>query len=123
MKNSKFRGPENPETKKLVAMLEKAARKGKARIWSDVAEFLLKPARQRKAHALNLYKLDKLAKDGDVIVIPTNLLGVGETSKKITVGVFRSSKSAEQKLGKNLVSIQELVQKHPDGKNVRIIVG
>jgi large subunit ribosomal protein L18e len=120
MKKSKFRGPESDETKKLVALLEKTARKSKAGVWKVIAEFLLKPARRKKAKAVNLFKLDKFAKDGDVIVIPSVLLGQGELKKKITVAAFRASKSAKAKLGSSLVSIKSLAEKNPQGKNVRI---
>lgn len=121
MKKSKFRGPENPETKKLVAVLEKAARKHGAGVWASVAKFLLKPSRKRK-EGVNLYKLEKVAKEGDVIVIPGVLLGVGEVKKKITVAAFKASKGAREKLGASLVSIAQMVEKNPEGKKVKIVV-
>lgn len=123
MKKSKYRGPENLETRKLVVLLEKAARKNKAAIWKDVAELLLSPARKRKARSVNVYKLDKLLKAGETAVIPTTLLGIGTTSKDFVVGAFRASDGARLKLGKKLVSISEIVRKNPSGKGVRIIIG
>ncbi len=122
MKKSKFRGPENTETKMLVALLEKTARKTGAGVWASVAKFMLKPSRKKKDKAVNLYRLEKIAKEGDVIVIPSVLLGVGEVKKKITVAAFKASKSAREKLGKNLISIGELVEKNPEGKKVKIVV-
>ncbi|MFH1057002.1 MAG: 50S ribosomal protein L18e [Candidatus Micrarchaeota archaeon] len=121
MKKSKFRGPENSQTNALVALLQKTARKTKAGVWNSVAEFLLKPARRKKEKAVNLYKLEKICSDGDVVVIPGVLLGVGDLKKKITVAAFRASKSAREKLGGRLVSIRSLVEKNPEGKKVRII--
>ncbi|MBS3069937.1 50S ribosomal protein L18e [Candidatus Micrarchaeota archaeon] len=123
MKKSKFRGPENAELKALVAMLEKTARKSHSGVWATVAEFLQKPARVKKNKAVNLYKLEKIAKDGDTIVVPSVLLGVGELKKKITVAAFKASKSAREKLGKNLISVREMAEKNPEGKKVRIILG
>ncbi|MEM4254914.1 MAG: 50S ribosomal protein L18e [Candidatus Norongarragalinales archaeon] len=123
MKKSKFRGPESSEVKALVAFLEKTVRKSHSRAWASVASFMLKPARVKKGKAVNLYKLEKIAKDGDVIVIPGVLLGVGDLKKKITVAAFKASESARAKLGKNLVSIRALAEKNPEGKKVRIVIG
>ena len=41
------RGPENIETRKLVAFLEATGRKNKARVWLAMASLLQKPSRAR----------------------------------------------------------------------------
>ena len=121
MKKSKFRGAENPRVKKLIALLEQAARKSKSGAWALVAEFLQKPARGKKK-GVNLYKIDKLANDGELVVVPSVILGEGSLSKKVEVAAFKASKSARDKLGSKLLTIEKAIQKNPSGKKVRIIV-
>ncbi len=120
MKKSKFRGPESLETIKLLGFLEKTARKNKSGAWRVIAEFMLKPARRKKGKVVNLFKLEKFAKDGDVIVVPGVLLGQGELKKKITVAAFKASASAKAKLGSSLISLRALAEKNPEGKKIRI---
>ena len=120
MKKSKFRGPESNRVRKTIALLEKAARKSKARSWAAVAEFLKKPAR-RKKRGVNLFKLEKFARDGETIVVPSTVLGEGSLTKKVEVIAFKATKSARQKLGAKLVPLEKAVEKNPDGKKVRIM--
>ena len=119
---NRSRGPESLKTVGLIALLEKTSRKSKSRVWAVVAEFLKKPARAKKDKAVNLFKLERISKDGDVVVIPGVLLGTGVLKKKITVSAVRASKSAVAKLGANLVSLESLVQKNPEGKKVKIVI-
>ena len=126
MKKSKFRGPESAHTKKLIALLEKTARKNKEKgkeggAWSALAEFLKKPARKKK-NGVNLFKIDKLSREGDFIVVPSIVLGEGSLSKNIRVFAFKASKSAREKLGGKLLPLEKAVEENPQAKNVRIII-
>ncbi|HIH19659.1 TPA: 50S ribosomal protein L18e [Candidatus Micrarchaeota archaeon] len=121
MKNSKFRGPENPRVKKLIALLEKSVRKGKSGAWALVAEFLQKPSRGKKA-GVNIYKIERIAQDGDFVVVPTAILGEGTLTKKIEIACLKASKSAREKLGAKLLTLEQAIEKNPSGKKVRVIV-
>ena len=121
MKKSKFRGPESARTNAVIALLEKTARKNKARVWKVVAEFLRKPSRSKKK-GVNLFKIDRFARDGELIVVPSVLLGHGSVSKNVHVAAFKASKSAKEKLGAKLLPLEIAVERHATGKNVRIIV-
>jgi large subunit ribosomal protein L18e len=112
----------NIQTQGLVQELKKKSIEEKVAIWKRIATDLEKPTRQRRI--VNLFSLDKNAKDNEVVVVPGKVLGTGNISKKITVAAYTISKSAEEKLkssGSSTMSIYELLEKNPKGKNVRIL--
>ncbi len=116
-------GPTNEQLRMLIRFLRKASREYGARIWRYVAELLEKP--RRKRIAVNVGKLNRLCNDGDVVVIPGKLLGGGVIHKKVTVAVFKCSKSAYEKIvsaGGKVISIPELVRMNPKGSHVKIII-
>lgn len=116
-------GPTNQYLRKLIVYLEKASKKNNAKIWKYVAELLSKP--RRKRIEVNLYKIDKLAKDNDTVLIPGKVLGIGEVNKKVKIAAWKFSEAALKKLKeKNIevLSIKELVEKNPKGSNVKIII-
>ncbi len=117
------KGPENPNVIALIAFLEKASRKNKAPVWKQVAGLLQKPS--RKKGSVNLYEIDKHAKEGETIIVPSKLLGIGKLSKKITIAAASfsaSAKAAIEKAGSKIVSIKKLAETNPKGSKTRIIV-
>ena len=114
-------GPTNTEAQQLIAALKQIALSENAPIWTRIADDLEKPSRQRRI--VNIYKLEKFAKDGDVIIVPGKVLGMGEIHQKVKVAAFTFSQQAVDKIhgaGGQTLGISELVQKNPKGKNVRI---
>ncbi|HSB57412.1 MAG TPA: 50S ribosomal protein L18e [Nitrosopumilaceae archaeon] len=106
----------------MAKELKEASRKNKAPIWSRLAELALKPSSARRT--INISKIDKLTKNGDVIVVPGKVLGTGGMSHKITLCSFSISNSGAQKIlqqGGNILSYSELIKNHPTGKGVTII--
>lgn len=116
----KLTGPSNYQLQKLLVELEGAGKTNK--FWKRIAKDLNKPTRLRRT--INVYKIDKFARDGETIVVPGKVLSVGEISKKVEVAALNFSQEAKRKIteakGKTL-SIQELWEKNPEGKNVRIL--
>ncbi|MCP4763113.1 MAG: 50S ribosomal protein L18e [archaeon] len=115
----KVTGPSNHYTRVLIRELWKTRRN----IWKNVSEILGKPARIHPE--INLYRLNKITKDGDICVIPGKILGSGNLDHKITVGTLKISDLAKEKLAKancNVLTIEQLVEKYPTGSGVRIIV-
>lgn len=112
----------NPELIKLIRTLKKKSRQNEARIWRDIADRLAR-SRQRRA-TVNLSQLNRHTEKGETVAVPGKVLGAGKIDHPIKVAAFAFSKQAETKIlgskGKCL-SIQELVEKNPKGKNVRII--
>ena len=106
----------------MAKELKEASKKNKAPIWSRLAELALKPSSARRT--VNVSQIDRLTKDGDVIMVPGKVLGTGGMSHKITLCSFAISNSGVQKIlepGGKILSYSELIKNHPTGNGVTII--
>lgn len=103
--------------------LKKMSDKTGVGVYKAVAEKLAASASRRAE--VNLSKLDKVAKEGEKVVVPGKILGNGKLDKKITVVGYRISESAKKKLesnGSKYIDLREYInQKNPD-HNLRIVV-
>lgn len=109
--------------RRLIITFEKAGKKGDAPIWKRFAFLLSKPARQRAE--VNLNRINRIARDGDLVAIPGKVLGIGTADKKIKVAAFRFSSSALVKLqraGIATMTLEKLLSDNPSGSKVRIVV-
>ena len=113
-------GPTNYQLQQLVKELETKA--VGSRFWKRVLQDLMKPARQRRT--VNVYKIDKYAREGETVLVPGKVLSVGDIGKKVDVAAMNFSDEARRKIenanGK-VLTIKELLQQNPDGKKVRIL--
>ena len=115
-------GPSNPELVQLIKELRTKSIKEKVNLWKRLAEDLSRSTRQRRV--VNLIRLSEHVKDGETVVVPGKVLGVGDLNKKINIAAFRFSGSALLKIqesGGTVLSLQELMEKNPKGSKVRII--
>jgi large subunit ribosomal protein L18e len=113
---------DNVALKRTVTLLKKKAKENKASIWIAVAERLSKS--RRKRICVNISKINRYSKDGDIIVVPGKVLGAGIINHKITVGAFKFSESAKKKIeeaGGKCTSIINLVEEQPKGTGVKLI--
>jgi len=112
----------NPQMIQLIKFLKKQSREKDAAVWLDVAEKLSKPSRQRIA--VNLSRINRYAEKNGTIVVPGKVLASGNLDHAVTVAAFDASDKAKQKIAAakaKYLSITELVEKNPQGSNVRII--
>lgn len=113
-------GPTNTQLVQLLSDLKQQARE--SNFWRRIAKDLNKPSRQRRS--INVYKIDKSAKEGEMIIVPGKVLSLGEISKKVDVAAFQFSSEAKRKIqqanGRTL-SISQLLKENPQGKKVRIL--
>jgi large subunit ribosomal protein L18e len=115
--------PENKFLVKTLNLLRRTANKYDAPIWKRVREIMEKPKRRRVA--VNISKINRYTSDGDIVVVPGKVLGAGFMDHKVVVGAFSYSEMAIKKLkdaGCEVLSIEELVNKYPNGSGVKIIV-
>ncbi len=115
-------GPTNIMLRKLVRELERVSKNYNAPVWGYVAELLSRPSRKRVA--VNLSRLNRYVKDGDVVVVPGKVLGMGDLDKKITLAVVSISLNAFGKVkasGSRLVHIKDLIYEKPEGSGVKVI--
>ena len=106
----------------LIESLKTAAISKNVPLWKRIATELEKPSRSKRE--VNVYKIEQVARDGEIIIVPGKVLGSGELSKKITVAALSFSESARNKIiahkGEAL-TINELLTKNPQGSKVRIM--
>lgn len=111
-------GPTNFQLQSLLTQLSALD----SALWKRIAQDLSRSTRERRI--VNIYKINKFAKEGETIIVPGKVLSVGELHKKIDVAALSFSEEARKKItnarGK-VLSIQELVQQNPQGNKVRIL--
>ncbi|MFW9771444.1 MAG: 50S ribosomal protein L18e [Candidatus Heimdallarchaeota archaeon] len=110
-------GPSDYTTRKLIRDLWKTKR----RIWKQISKKLSGPRKNRIE--ANLHRINKKTKESDVIVIPGKVLGIGELDHKITIACLDCSRPARKKIensGSKVISIEELLEQNPEGKDVKI---
>jgi len=104
----------------LSLELRKAGKK--AEIWTTLSETV----RGSRSHfpEVNLDRLNRITTSGETVAIAGKVLGGGKVDHPLTVASMHfslSSARAIQKAGGKTLSLNELAEKKPDGKGVRII--
>ncbi len=116
-------GPTNIVLRKLIRELRKCANKYKAPIWDYVAELIEKPARKRVV--VNVSKIERYAREGEIVVVPGKVLGAGFISKPVTVAAIGFSEKAIEKIvaaGGKVMFIGDLIKEDPRGSRLRVII-
>ncbi|MGB9748397.1 MAG: 50S ribosomal protein L18e [Candidatus Woesearchaeota archaeon] len=94
-------------------------------IWKSIASMLEKPTRKKRI--VNVSRINRFSKEGEIIIVPGKVLSSGSLNHKITVAAFSFSKQAIKKINesgsktmmlKDLIKNQELIS---NTKNIRII--
>lgn len=112
----------NIQLSNLITELKKTSIENDVKVWKSVALNLEKPTRQQRI--VNLYKIDKFAKENEIVVVPGKVLGTGVLAKKLTVAAYDFSEQAKEKVksaGAELITISELLKNNPKGSKVRIL--
>ncbi len=105
-----------------VVRLLRVLSKG-SNFWKSVAERLSKPRNNRIV--VNLSKLDRFVSSGYTLVVPGKVLGTGNISTKATIAAYSFSEKAKeriQKIGGETLTLEELFEKDPKGKNVKMVI-
>ena len=105
-----------------IWVLRKAFKNSKAKIWKALEKEFSKSRSNRRQ--VSIQKLNRVTNNGDVIIVPGKILGDGTLGHKLTVYAYSFSETALNKLnssGNEVISLQSLISKYPDGKGVKII--
>ena len=106
----------------LIDQLKEHSRSTGAALWRDIAQRLAK-SRSNWAQP-NLSRLSRHAPEGSIVVVPGKLLGSGEVIGSPTVAAYSVSTGAREKFeaaGGKVLSLSELMKKHPKAKGVFIL--
>ncbi len=112
----------NPQILDLISGLKKQSREKETPLWRDIAQRLSRPTRQYTE--VNLSRINRYTKDKDLILVPGKVLGAGEIEHTLTVAALSFSSSAKSKItaaGGSCLTIEELMNRNPDGSRVRIM--
>jgi large subunit ribosomal protein L18e len=112
----------NPELITLINDLRKVAYEKDINIWRDLANRLEKSLKNRPI--VNLNRINKNINDKETALIPGKVLSPGELTKKVTIAAWSFSDRALEKIeksGSRHITIKELMDSNPDGKNIRIL--
>ncbi|MDQ5830771.1 MAG: 50S ribosomal protein L18e [Thermoproteota archaeon] len=109
-------------TDNTIWSLRNAFKRNKAPIWRTLQKELAGPRANRRE--INVRRLAEITKADEVVIVPGKVLGTGSLGHKLTLCPFSISQTAARKItdsGGKVVTFDDLIDKHPDGKGVRII--
>ncbi len=86
----------NKEIEKTIKGLKAAKKKTGQPIWGALAEELDKPKRIRVD--VNLSRINRLTKEGEVAAVPGKVLASGDLKHPVTVAAFSFSDLAKEKI-------------------------
>ncbi|KON34303.1 MAG: 50S ribosomal protein L18e [miscellaneous Crenarchaeota group-6 archaeon AD8-1] len=112
----------NPERIKLIRLLKKQSRENKTSIWLNIAKYLTKSQPQRTA--VNLSKINRYTEKNEVVIVPGKVLGTGKLDHPVELAAFSLSRKAKEKIKaaeSKYLTIQELMEKNPKGKRIKLI--
>lgn len=119
---SKTRVPSNPILRRLIRRLRAVGRREEAEVWADLADRLSRSNRSRAE--VNVSQLNRYSDKGETVVVPGKVLGSGRLDFPVTVAAFDFSSRARSRIeeaGGEVLSIEGLLDRNPDGKEVRIM--
>jgi large subunit ribosomal protein L18e len=111
-------GPTNPRLRNLIEKLKSS----ESELWKRVAKDLARARRKRRE--VNLSRINRYSKEGEVIVVPGKVLGSGEIEHAITIAAFSFSKEAKQRItkaGGKVMSIEKLFKENPKGREIKLV--
>jgi large subunit ribosomal protein L18e len=112
----------NERLKQMISDLRQKSEEKKSKLLARVADDLERPTRIRRE--VNLSRINRFTKEGEIIIVPGKVLGGGEIDHKITISAFKFSGSALDKLkksGSNIVPLPEITNGKIEVKKIRII--
>ena len=104
-----------------IEELRKKAHTEQSNFWLRIAKDLQKPSRARVI--VNLSKINRIASEGETVIVPGKVLAAGELEKNITIIAYQFSGNAKKKIaGKgNAMDLNELAKSGIKGQKIRIM--
>lgn len=112
----------NPVLINLIHELKKQSIEKEAPIWKDIALRLERPSQNWSE--VNLNRISKHINDKETALVPGKVLSTGTLTKKVSIAAWSFSDKAVEKIkkaGGSTMTIEDLMKKNPDGKDIRIM--
>ncbi len=103
-------------------MSEKTNKSASTNIWDKADVLFQRSVRARKG--VNLDKLSKTTKDGQVVIVADKILAKGTLTHKLTIVAMGFSKSAKEQIlsaGGKIMQMDELKKSHPNAEGVVLL--
>ena len=113
---------ESQELRELVRFLKKASKETDSNLWLAIADQINKSKRSRRA--INLNRINRFSKDGETVVVPGKVLGVGALDHPVTIGALSFSAEATRKIlesGGSCCTLPELFALKQSDSDIKII--
>jgi|SRR3989338_1241634 len=115
-------GPTNANLRSIIIELRRKAYADDVPLFARIAEDLEKPTRQRRQ--VNLSKINRYARKGELVVVPGKVLASGDLSQNVTIAAWKFSQEALNKITKaksKAITINDLMKNGVKDAMVRII--
>lgn len=115
-------GPENQRLIALISELKKIGSQDSVPMFKRLAYDLEMSTRQRRI--VNISRLNRNTKDGEVIVVPGKVLGDGILDHSLKIYAFSYSEGALASIKKaksDALEMEDLLKENTKGKKIRII--
>ncbi|RLF82460.1 50S ribosomal protein L18e [Thermococci archaeon] len=115
-------GPTDINLRRLIRYLRKKSNEENVKVWKDIAWRLERPRRQKAE--VNISRINRHTKEGDIIVVPGSVLGAGNLDHKVIVAAWKFSEKAKEKIiqaGGEAITIEDLIERNPKGSGVIIM--
>ncbi|MCD6139803.1 MAG: 50S ribosomal protein L18e [Thermococcus sp.] len=115
-------GPTDINLRRLIRYLRKKSNEENVKVWKDIAWRLERPRRQKAE--VNISRINRHTKEGDIVVVPGSVLGAGNLDHKVIVAAWKFSEKAKEKIiqvGGEAITIEDLIKRNPKGSRVIIM--
>ena len=115
-------GPSNEQLKGLLVELNARGHSDSSPLLLRLENDLKKSTRQRRV--VNLSRINRYTKDGEMVVVPGKVLASGELDHSVTIAAWKFSQQALDKIQKSkckAMLISELISGEIKGKRIRIL--
>ncbi|UCH37768.1 MAG: 50S ribosomal protein L18e [Candidatus Bathyarchaeota archaeon] len=112
----------NPILLRTVRTLRRKAKEFNAPVWRALADQLEKSKHNRCK--VNVSRINRYTTEDDYVIVPGKTLGSGILDHKVSVAAFSFSDTAKRKIeasGGECLTFTALLQKNPEGENLKII--
>ncbi len=117
---------ERKDVRRWLELLQNSSSSRHKRLWKKIYGLAGKPTRDRAE--VNLDKISKCTKQGDLVIVPGKVLGIGAIGHEVTIAAIAYSEKAKEELNKancKITDIEEVYKKieEPNAKSsVKILV-
>ncbi len=96
------------------------------KLWKKVYSLAEKPARERAE--VNIDKISKYTRKGDIVIVPGKVLGMGSINHEVTIAAISYSEKAKEALSKanckiaDIADIYKMIEEPNAKSSVKILV-